>query len=142
MIKNFRNLLYYILLYILLYTCRVLYITIHITVYMYSIIYYYTYYCIHVEYYITLYFQCCISSTLPKFILSQSRKILAGLGIRSLVFLNKSERAICSFKKELSALFALLVKSYDSDLLFCFGHKKGESRMKRINLKFSFQRPF
>ena len=134
--------MYYILLYILLYTCT------------YSIIYYYTYYCIHVQYYITLYycihvqyyitlyFQCCISSTLPKFILSQSRKILAGLGIRSLVFFNKSERAICSFKKELSALFALLVKSYDSDLLFCFGHKKGESRMKRINLKFSFQRPF
>ena len=70
-----------------------------------------------------------------------------GLGLRSSVFrVNvlfwERKRAICSFTvTEWVALFTLLIKSNESNSLFCFGPKKWTSRVKRINLKFSLQYP-
>ena len=68
--------------------------------------------------------------------------------IRSLVFLFRANRsffckkefiALLLFLKEQIALIALLGKSKENNSLFCFGNKKGKSRAKRTNMKYSLQ---
>ena len=62
----------------------------------------------------------------------KSTQILTGLGIRSLVF-----RVNCPMneRKSLSSLF---LKKRQSDLLFCFGHKRGKAGWKEPTLSFLF----
>ena len=54
-------------------------------------------------------------------------------------FCKKEFIALLLFLKEQIALIALLGKSKENNSLFCFGNKKGKSRAKRTNMKYSLQ---